>query len=126
MRMTPARAKKSARKPRMAKMFEVYTIIGSSVIDMMAGDYFCPDEPGLFRPIYDSLFHQDGYSDYYLNLADYRSYISTQEAVSRLYLDPEEWTRRSILNTARMGKFSSDRSVLEYAANIWQVQQLLD
>jgi glycogen phosphorylase len=96
-----------------------------TVVDMMTGDFFCPDEPGLFRPIFDSLFNQWDYSDYYLNLADYRSYISTQEAVSRLYLDPEEWTRRSILNTARMGKFSSDRSILEYAAHIWQVQQLV-
>jgi starch phosphorylase len=96
-----------------------------TVIDMIAGDFFCADEPGLFRPVYHSLFDQGVFSDYYLTLADYRPYITAQEAVSRLYLDPEEWTRRSILNTAHMGKFSSDRAVLEYAANIWQVQQLV-
>ena len=96
-----------------------------TVLNMIAGDVFCPDEPGLFRPIFHSLFDQGVFSDHYLILADYRSYITAQEAVSRLYLDPEEWTRRSILNTARMGKFSSDRAVLEYAANIWRVQQLV-
>ncbi len=96
-----------------------------TVLNMIAGDFFCPDEPGLFRPVFDSLFNQGAFSDYYLILADYRAYISAQEAVSQLYLDPEEWTRRSILNTARMGKFSSDRAVLEYAANIWQVQRLV-
>jgi starch phosphorylase len=94
-------------------------------LDMIAGDIFCPGEPGLFRPIFQSLLDQGGFSDYYLILADYRSYITAQERVSRLYREPEEWIRRSILNTARMGKFSSDRAVLEYAANIWQVQRLV-
>ena len=51
--------------------------------------------------------------------------ITAQEAVSRLYLDPDEWARRSILNTAHMGKFSSDRSVLEYARKIWNVEPLV-
>jgi starch phosphorylase len=92
-----------------------------TVIDMITGDFFCPDEPGIFQPIFHGLFNQGAFSDYYLILADYRSYLSAQEKVSRLYRDPEEWTRRSILNTARMGKFSSDRAVLEYAAHIWQV-----
>ena len=79
----------------------------------------------MFVPVFDSLLHQGVYSDHYLILADYRSYITAQEAVNRLYLDPEEWTKRSILNTARMGKFSSDRAVLDYAADIWNVQPLL-
>ncbi|MFZ0241337.1 MAG: glycogen/starch/alpha-glucan phosphorylase [Desulfobacterales bacterium] len=94
-------------------------------LDMIASDRFCPDEPGLFSPVYNSLLHQGAYSDHYLVLADYRPYIEAQEAVNRLYLDPEEWTKRSILNTARMGKFSSDRSVREYAADIWRVQPVL-
>lgn len=92
------------------------------VLDMIASDCFCPDEPGLFLPVFNSLLHQGAHSDHYLILADYRPYISAQEAVNRLYLDPAEWTKRSILNTARMGKFSSDRAVLEYAADIWKVQ----
>ncbi|MFZ0133346.1 MAG: glycogen/starch/alpha-glucan phosphorylase, partial [Desulfobacterales bacterium] len=94
-------------------------------LDLLASDRFCPNEPGLFLPVFNSLLHQGAYSDHYLVLADYRPYIEAQEAVNRLYLDPEEWTKRSILNTARMGKFSSDRSVLEYAADIWKVQPVL-
>jgi starch phosphorylase len=94
-------------------------------LDMIASDCFCADEPGLFIPVFNSLLHQGAYSDHYLVLADYRSYIAAQEAVNRLYLDPEEWTKRSILNTARMGKFSSDRAVHEYAADIWKVKPFL-
>ena len=60
--------------------------------------------------------------DYYMVLADYAAYLETQEAVSRLYLDRQEWTRRAILNTARMGKFSSDRAIKEYAEQIWHIQ----
>jgi len=95
------------------------------VLDMIASDCFCADEPGLFVPVFNSLLHQGTYSDHYLVLADYRSYITAQEAVNRLYLDREEWTKRSILNTARMGKFSSDRAVHEYAADIWKVKPFL-
>lgn len=95
------------------------------VLDMIADGFFSPDEPGLFLPVYRSLLDLGPHSDYYMILADYRSYIQAQERVNRLYQDPEQWTRRSILNTARMGKFSSDRAVLEYAANIWNVQPVL-
>ena len=57
-------------------------------------------------------------------LADYRAYVTAQEAVSKLFLDKDEWARKSILNTARMGKFSSDRSVMEYADRIWGLKPL--
>ena len=57
-------------------------------------------------------------------LGDYRPYITPQEAVSRMFADPDQWARRSILNTARMGIFSSDRAVMEYADKIWHVQPL--
>ena len=57
-------------------------------------------------------------------LADYRPYLTAQEAVGRLFLDQDEWARKSILNTARMGKFSSDRSVMEYADRIWGLKPL--
>jgi starch phosphorylase len=94
-------------------------------MDLIASDHFCPDEPGLFIPVVDSLLRFGSYSDYYRILADYRHYIEAQEAVNRLYAQPEEWTRQSILNTANMGRFSSDRSVLEYAAKIWHVKPLV-
>jgi starch phosphorylase len=58
-------------------------------------------------------------------LADYRAYITAQQDVNRLYLDQDEWTKRSILNTAAMGKFSSDRAVMDYASEIWKVRPFL-
>ena len=79
--------------------------------------HFSPGEPGLFRPLVDGLLNHDPF----LLLADYRSYVECQERVSRTYLDAEQWTRRSILNTANMGYFSSDRTILEYAEDIWGV-----
>ena len=60
--------------------------------------------------------------DHYLLTADYPAYIATQERVDQLYLNQDEWTRRAILNVARMGKFSSDRTVQEYADEIWNVK----
>jgi starch phosphorylase len=88
------------------------------VIDMIANDYFNPREPGIFRDIMDGLMNVD----YYCLFADYESYIKTQDKVSKLYLDQDEWTKKSILNVARSGKFSSDRSVREYAEKIWKVK----
>jgi starch phosphorylase len=91
------------------------------VIDMIGSGFFSPGEPHLFKPLLDSLF-QPG--EPYMVMADYRSYVECQEEVSRTYLDVEEWTRRSILNTAHMGYFSSDRTVLEYAEEIWGVKPM--
>ncbi|MGD9369184.1 MAG: glycogen/starch/alpha-glucan phosphorylase [Desulfobacteraceae bacterium] len=82
---------------------------------------FSPGSPGLFSPITDALLHR---ADKFCVLADYRAYMDCQESAGRLYRDQEEWTRRSILNTANMGKFSSDRSVTEYAKKIWGVKPL--
>ena len=92
------------------------------VLDMIGSGFFSPDEPGLFAPIVRRLIDE---GDYYMLLADYRSYVAAQEEVSRVFLNPGEWTRRSILNTANMGKFSSDRSILDYASDIWNVQPVL-
>ena len=86
------------------------------VLYMISGNAFSRDRPGLFAPITDALLQ---HGDYFCVLADYRAYVDCQEKVSRLYRDQDEWTRRSILNTACMGKFSSDRSVTEYARLIW-------
>ena len=91
------------------------------VIDMIRSGYFSPEDPGLFRPIVESLLTQ---GDYYLVLADFESYAKTQQRVASLYQDPAAWTRMSILNTANMGKFSSDRSVEEYAKTIWNASAL--
>jgi len=90
-------------------------------LDMIASGYFTSHEPNLFEPIVRGLLDE---GDYYMILADYRPYVAAQEKVGQVFLDKDDWTRRSILNTARMGKFSSDRSVLEYARNIWRVEPL--
>jgi starch phosphorylase len=85
-------------------------------IDMIATGFFSPKDPRLFAPIVQSLFET---GDFYMLLADYAPYIAAQEAVAKLFADSNEWARRSILNTANMGRFSSDRSVKEYAERIW-------
>ena len=90
------------------------------VIDQIATGYFSPAAPDLFRPIVESLL----YRDEYLLLADYQSYVDCQEQVSRAYQDQETWTRMSILNSARMGKFSSDRTIQEYCQEIWKVEPI--
>jgi starch phosphorylase len=90
-------------------------------LDMINGGYFSPDDPTRFRPIFNSL---TGQQDRYLLLADYASYIACQEQVDAVYRDPEEWSRRAILNVAGMGKFSSDRTIGEYAGRIWDVKPM--
>jgi len=87
-------------------------------LDMIVGGYFSPDAPDIFRPIFDALTRDDRF----MVLADYRSYISCQERVDELYRNPEEWSRRALLNVAGMGKFSSDRTIREYAEKIWNVK----
>jgi len=88
-------------------------------IDMIRGGYFSGEMPELFEPVIRTLLEG---GDRFLVLADYRSYVETQETAAKLYLDRETWTRKSILNTARMGKFSSDRAVREYAERIWGIK----
>ena len=85
---------------------------------MIALGFFSPDDPHRFRPLFDAL---TGGGDRFLLLADYEAYIACQDRVDALYRDQEEWSRRAILNVAGMGKFSSDRSIQEYAAKIWNV-----
>ncbi|NUN07574.1 MAG: glycogen/starch/alpha-glucan phosphorylase [Ignavibacteriaceae bacterium] len=90
------------------------------VIDMISNNYFNRLEPGIFKPIVDNLLN----TDYYCLFADYPSYINTQDQVSATYLRKDEWTTKSILNVARIGKFSSDRSISEYAKHIWNVKPI--
>lgn len=86
-------------------------------IDMIGNGTFSPGNPSLFKPIVDSLLSVDNY----LLLADYASYMATQDKVDHLYQLPYQWARTSILNTAGMGKFSSDRTISEYASEIWDI-----
>ncbi|MDP1708608.1 MAG: glycogen/starch/alpha-glucan phosphorylase [Gammaproteobacteria bacterium] len=88
------------------------------VLDMIGSGYFSPNAPRMYHSIIDGLL--DG-GDRYMLLADYASYVECHEHAARLYLDQEEWTRRAILNTASMGKFSCDRTIREYAEEIWGV-----
>jgi starch phosphorylase len=88
---------------------------------MIAGGYFAPHEPGLFRPIVDSLTTG---GDFFMVLADFASYMAAQDRVDALYRQPAEWGRRAILNVARMGWFSIDRTVDEYADKIWNVEPI--
>nr|WP_320014138.1 glycogen/starch/alpha-glucan phosphorylase [uncultured Desulfobacter sp.] len=90
-----------------------------TTLDMIRINHFIPGKPNLFLPIWDSLM---ALGDKYFVLADFRAFIQAQEKVSVLYQDQEQWTRCSILNTANMGKFSSDRAVREYARDIWNIE----
>lgn len=88
-------------------------------LDMIATGYFSPTEPDRFQAIIDTL---TTHGDNYMVLADYAAYVECQERVAELYRDQESWTRKTILNTANMGKFSSDRTIREYAQEIWQAE----
>jgi len=91
------------------------------VIDRIASGAFSPDEPDRFRPIVQSLLD---HGDHYLLLADFAAYVAAQERVDALYADGDEWTSTAIRNVAAMGPFSSDRTIREYADNIWGVRSL--
>ena len=87
-----------------------------AVLDAVATGHFSPDEPGRYAPLVDSLL---GGGDHYFLLADYASYVATQDQVDDLYRRPDEWCERAIANVAGMGTFSSDRTIRAYAQEIW-------
>ena len=89
-------------------------------VDQVSSGSFSRGDKNLFKPLVDSLL----YGDPYLLFADYRSYVESQEQVSLVYKDQARWTRMSILNVARMGKFSSDRSIEDYCDQIWNARPL--
>jgi starch phosphorylase len=89
------------------------------VLDAIAQGAFSPEDPKLFQPVVDSLLNG---GDPYLLLADFAAYVACQEEVGRAFLDHDRWDRMAILNVARMGKFSSDRTIREYAEEIWDVK----
>ncbi len=111
------RIRTSGYNPRM--LYEKNSTL-KRIIDMISSDYFNKNEPGIFRHIVDSLL----YHDYYFVLADFQSYINKQADVEAEYRNVDRWTKKSILNVARIGEFSSDRTIKEYADEIWNVKPL--
>jgi starch phosphorylase len=91
-----------------------------TAIDQIASGYFSHGEPNLFRPLLDEWLTRDQY----MVLADYSSYVECQDRVAAAWRDQDRWTRMSVLNVARMGKFSSDRSIRDYCREIWKVEPL--
>jgi starch phosphorylase len=89
-----------------------------AALDLISNGFFSRGDGALFRPLVENLLHRDPY----MLCADFQSYLDSQTAVDEAYLDTEHWTRMSILNTARSGKFSSDRSIREYCEDIWKVK----
>ncbi len=87
------------------------------VLEAIGGGLFSPDEPGRYRGLIDSLLNVD----HYLLLADYADYVATQARVDALYRSPADWAAKAILNVAGMGPFSADRTIAQYAREIWRV-----
>ncbi len=87
-------------------------------LDQIQTGFFSPEAPHLFQPIIDAILHK---GDYFMVLADYEAYIKTQAEVDAEYKNPSEWNRKAILNVAKIGKFSSDRTIQDYADEIWEV-----
>ena len=88
-------------------------------LDLIFSDYFSRYEPGVFEPLREMLLT---HGDHYMHLADLKSYLEADERLCALYADPDEWARKAILNVAASGKFSSDRTIAEYATEIWGVR----
>ena len=89
-----------------------------AVLDLIFSDHFSRYEPGVFTPLRDVLLAN---GDFYMHLADFKSYLEADQKLVDLYADPGDWTRKAVLNIASSGKFSSDRTIREYAADIWKV-----
>lgn len=88
-------------------------------LDLIFNNHFSRHEPGIFAPIRDILFTQ---GDYYMHLADLNSYVEAQGRVGALYADADGWAEKAIINVASSGRFSSDRTIKEYAAEIWNIK----
>jgi starch phosphorylase len=88
-------------------------------LDLILTDYFSCNEPGIFNPLCEALLSG---GDHYMHLADLGSYLEADEQLRALYADPDGWARKAILNVAGSGKFSSDRTIAEYAREIWNLQ----
>jgi len=95
----------------------VHNIYLREVMDFLISGKLSQGDPNLFKPIYDNLLYEDPY----LIMEDFQSYLESRAKLNKLWADQKEWTRKSILNVARMGKFSSDRSIKDYCRLIWKV-----
>jgi len=93
-----------------------------AALDLIAASHFSPHEPGVFDPILDALLR---HGDHYLHLADLKSYGQAHQRLGELYADQEAWSRKAILNIAASGGFSSDRTIAEYAREIWHADPCL-
>jgi starch phosphorylase len=91
------------------------------VMEALRSNMFSGAEPGLFDWFYEAILE---HGDYYFHLADLESYIPTQQRVTQEFMQPSLWARKAILNVARIGKFSSDRTIREYARDIWHIQSV--
>ncbi len=89
------------------------------VMNQIKNGFFSSNQPNLFKGIFDSLVNE---GDHYLHMADYRSYIDCQDKAANLFKTSIDWHKMAILNVARIGKFSSDRVIKEYANEIWKVE----
>jgi len=90
-----------------------------AALDLIFSDHFSPDEPGIFAPLRDTLLT---HGDHYMHLADLKAYLEADQRLMALFADPDAWARKAILNVAGSGKFSSDRTIAEYAADIWKAE----
>ncbi len=90
-----------------------------AALNLISSNYFSPHEPGIFAPLYDTLLT---YGDHYMHLADLKSYLDADQRLRELYANSDAWVSKAILNVAGSGKFSSDRTIAEYAAQIWEVK----
>jgi starch phosphorylase len=90
-----------------------------AALDLIFSDHFSRNEPGVFSPLRDTLLT---HGDYYMHLADLTPYGQAHERLGKLYADPDAWAQKAILNVAGSGKFSSDRTIAEYATDIWGVK----
>jgi len=90
-----------------------------AALDLLFSDHFSRTEPGIFAPLRDTLLTR---GDYYMHLADLASYLEADRSLCALYADPEAWARKAVLNMASSGKFSSDRTIAEYATDIWHAK----
>ncbi|MEN6497337.1 MAG: glycogen/starch/alpha-glucan phosphorylase, partial [Thermoguttaceae bacterium] len=90
-----------------------------AALDLISSDHFSRYEPGVFAPLLDAVLTG---GDYYMHLADLRSYLDADSRLVALYADPDAWARKAILNIAASGVFSSDRTIAQYATEIWNVK----
>jgi starch phosphorylase len=93
-----------------------------AALDLVAGNHFSRNEPGVFAPILDVLLRQ---GDHYLHLADLKSYSEAHARLGELYVDQENWSRKAVLNIAASRTFSSDRTIAQYARDIWHAEPCL-